>query len=50
LDRLTPERPSDGQAKRGYSRDDRSDCKQVGIGLVIGRCGMPLGYEFFAGN
>ena len=37
-------------AKRGYSRDQRSDCKQVCIGLVVTRCGMPLGYEVFAGN
>lgn len=37
-------------AKRGYSRDSRSDCKQVCIGLVVSRCGMPLGYELFAGN
>ena len=37
-------------AKRGYSRDRRGDCKQVCIGLVVSRCGMPLGYEVFAGN
>lgn len=37
-------------ARRGYSRDKRSDCKQVTIGLVVSRCGMPLGYEVFAGN
>lgn len=37
-------------AKRGYSRDQRSDCKQVCIGLVVTRCGIPLGYEVFAGN
>ncbi|KKL08122.1 hypothetical protein LCGC14_2579040, partial [marine sediment metagenome] len=37
-------------AKRGYSRDNRSDCKQVCIGLVVSRCGMPLGYEVFRGN
>lgn len=30
--------------------DGRSDCKQVCIGLVVSRCGMPLGYEVFAGN
>jgi transposase len=39
-----------GQARRGYSRDNRSDCKQVCIALVVSRCGMPLGYELFAGN
>ena len=38
------------QARRGYSRDNRSDCKQVCIALVVSRCGMPLGYELFAGN
>jgi transposase len=37
-------------AQRGYSRDQRSDCKQVCIALVVSRCGMPLGYELFAGN
>ncbi|APZ95637.1 IS1634 family transposase [Fuerstiella marisgermanici] len=37
-------------AQRGYSRDNRSDCKQVCIGLVVSRCGMPLGYKVFAGN
>ena len=37
-------------AQRGYSRDNRSDCKQVCIGLVVSRCGMPLGYEVFRGN
>jgi transposase len=38
------------QARRGYSRDKRPDCKQVCIALVVSRCGMPLGYELFAGN
>ncbi len=37
-------------AKRGYSRDQRSDCKQVCIAMIVTRCGMPLGYEVFAGN
>lgn len=37
-------------AQRGYSRDHRRDCKQVCIGLVVTRCGLPLGYEIFAGN
>ena len=32
-------------AARGYSRDHRSDCKQVCIGLVVSREGFPLGYE-----
>ena len=38
------------QARLGYSRDSRGDCKQVCIALVVSRCGMPLGYELFAGN
>ena len=37
-------------AQRGYSRDNRPDCKQVCIALVVSRCGMPVGYELFAGN
>jgi transposase len=37
-------------AKRGHSRDQRRDCKQVCIGLVVTRDGIPLGYEVFAGN
>ena len=37
-------------ARRGHSRDHRPDCKQVCIGLVVTRDGMPLGYEVFAGN
>ena len=46
----------EGQAKAnpkamfGYSRDKRSDCKQVCIALVVSRCGMPIGYEVFDGN
>ena len=38
------------QAKRGYSRDRRPDCKQVNIALVVSRQGLPLGYEIFDGN
>jgi len=37
-------------AKRGYSRDNRSDCLQVCIGLVVTTDGIPLGYEVFDGN
>lgn len=46
----------EGQAKgnakaaRGYSRDQRPDCKQVNIGLVVTPEGLPIGYEVFAGN
>ncbi len=38
------------QARRGYSRDHRSDCKQICIGLVVTTDGFPLGYEVFPGN
>ena len=38
------------KATRGYSRDSRSDCKQVCIGLVCTPEGLPLSYEVFAGN
>ena len=38
------------KAARGYSRDNRSDCKQVCIGLVCTPEGLPLSYEVFAGN
>jgi transposase len=38
------------KAKYGYSRDQRSDCKQVVIALVITPEGFPLAYEVMAGN
>jgi transposase len=38
------------QAKRGYSRDHRPDCKQVCVALVVARGGVPLAYEVFDGN
>jgi transposase len=38
------------QAKRGYSRDSRSDCVQVCIALVVTPEGLPLAYEVFDGN
>lgn len=41
---------SNPQAKRGYSRDHRPDCKQVCIALVVTRDGIPLSYEVFDGN
>jgi len=34
----------------GYSRDKRSDCVQVVIGLIITPEGFPLGYEVLPGN
>lgn len=38
------------QAKRGYSRDQRPDCKQVVVGLVLDRHGFPKAHEVFDGN
>ena len=38
------------QAKYGYSRDQRFDCKQVVIALVITVEGLPLAYEVMDGN
>jgi transposase len=38
------------KAQRGYSRDHRSDCKQLCIGLVVNRAGFPLGFEVFNGK
>lgn len=38
------------QAKRGHSRDHRLDCKQVCLGLVVTREGLPVGYEIFSGD
>ena len=38
------------QAKRGYSRDKRPDCKQVVVGLVLDREGFPKAHEVFDGN
>ena len=38
------------KAKRGYSRDHRSDCKQLVIAFVVTAEGFPLTYEIFSGN
>ncbi len=38
------------QAKRGYWRDKRPDCKQVVVGLVLDRDGFPKAHEVFDGN
>lgn len=42
--------PAVRKARRGYSRDQRPDCKQLVIGLIVTPEGFPLGYEVFAGN
>jgi transposase len=38
------------KAKFGYSRDKRSDCRQVVIALVVTPEGFPVGYEILPGN
>jgi transposase len=40
----------DDLAARGYSRDHRSDCKQVVLAMVVSPEGFPLWHEVFAGN
>lgn len=42
--------PFNPQARRGYSRDHRPDCKQVVVGLVLDREGFPKTHEIFDGN
>lgn len=42
--------PYNPQARRGYSRDHRPDCKQVVVGLVVDRDGFPKAHEVFDGN
>ena len=37
-------------AERGYSRDHRSDCKQVIVALVLSREGFPLAHRTWTGN
>jgi transposase len=41
---------SNPQAKRGYSRDKRGDCKQVLVGLVLDGEGFPRAHEVMEGN
>ena len=46
------EPPSDATDKRrhGYSRDQRSDCVQLVLGLIVTTEGFALAYEVLAGN
>lgn len=37
-------------AAHGYSRDHRSDCRQLVLALVVTPEGLPLSYELFPGN
>jgi transposase len=44
------ERGPDDLRQFGYSRDKRSDCRQVVIALIVTPEGFPLSYEVLAGN
>ena len=37
-------------AKHGYSRDHRPDLRQIEIGLLVNREGIPIAHEVFEGN
>lgn len=40
-----------GELRRfGYSKERRSDCTQVILGLLLDHQGMPVGYKLFPGN
>jgi transposase len=45
-----PPFPEGDKRKFGHSRDKRSDCVQMVIGLVVTPEGFPLAYETMAGN
>jgi hypothetical protein len=34
----------------GYSKEHRSDCTQVVLGLLVDKDGVPVGYQLFPGN
>lgn len=36
--------------KFGYSKENKSDCVQVVMGLILSEDNIPLGYEIFSGN
>jgi transposase len=42
--------PKNPMMQRGYSRDHRSDCKQVVMALIVNVEGFPLSYETFDGD
>jgi hypothetical protein len=45
-----PPFPPGDKRRFGYSRDKRSDCVQVMIGLIVTPEGFPLAYEVFSGQ
>ena len=38
------------KAKRGHSKEKRTDCKLVAMGLMLDADGFPIGHEVYAGN
>ena len=38
------------KAKRGHSKELRTDCKLVAMGLLLDADGFPIGHEVYAGN
>jgi len=44
------ERGADDLRQFGYSRDKRSDCRQVVIALIVTPAGLPLSYEVMKGH
>jgi transposase len=41
---------ADALRKYGYSKDNKTDCVQIVIGLVINQDGLPISYHLFPGN
>jgi transposase len=41
---------ADALRKYGYSKENKTDCIQVVIGLVINQDGLPISYHLFPGN
>src|SRR3990170_741773 len=49
--RFESTREDTGELKRfGYSKENRSDCTQVILGLLVDTDGIPLGFEVYPGN
>src|SRR3990170_7196922 len=49
--RFESTREDTGELKRfGYSKENRSDCTQVILGLLVDVDGIPLGFEVYPGN
>ena len=40
----------DDLRKKGWSKDGKSDCPQIMVGLLVGQGGFPIGYDIFEGN